>query len=247
MQKPTAAPNPVPPPQDSLDSAAPAPDPDGPDDLPPRRRIDPQVLAVLRAEAERETSARRKETAAPQDGPPPDRAGERIRDRLARLKAAEAVAPEEDQWQTGEESPPRRPPARKDSTAPAKPLIDHPTQPAPASPSSSPSPTSATPNPTTGRALTPRSQPGLPVRLSPLELAVIAEKRQRTGFRIGFAATAGLCCLLLTLVASAPRIITHLPATSPLLTPLVTTSEMAQHRIVGTVHAALAAFGGGEK
>ena len=244
---------PAPPAEDVDSAAAPVTDPPAP----PRRKLDPQVEAVLRAEAQREAQARRRESAAPLETQPdlgleapprkrkpPGPPAEGIRERLARLQAAEAAqAARQGRWQPGEEeqnSPPTRGAALR--TVPERPA-DIPT-PAAAETAPTDRKTGPTPPPSGGRALT--RQPGnrLPVALSPRELAVIEERRQRRGFRLGFGLTAGVCAAALALFLLAPMVMERLPASAPVLGPVVAGGEAVQSRLASGMRASLEALSG---
>lgn len=196
----------------------------------PRRKVDPEILKILREEATVEVAARKAAVGAPPgaaraspqdrpapparpttapDGPTPPGREARVtvapvegviappaqpmrpaktedspaRDRLARLSAAEKARPlrPDRSPDIGDEG------LVEDLNAafrdPRPPLMaSAPAAPAPAGPSRN-----------------------LPVRVIPPEQALAQEKRRRTGFRLGFLATAGLCCAALGLYLLAAR------------------------------------------
>lgn len=229
------------------DGAEPARSPEDrffePEDPQPRRPIDPEVLAVLKAEAKRETDARRREAAglppATDTSPRPlrERAAfpqETIRDRLARLKQAEASRAKAPDWPVGEESDTALPgPGPSEPPQTSKTAVDNGKQ-------------TSSKQASTGTALTPARPAQLPATLTPAEVAVIYEKRQRKGFRLGFTATAGLCFVLVALFLAGPRLAAGIPASKPLLTPFLAAGEAAQSAISSRFKASVQRLHSGE-
>jgi predicted Zn finger-like uncharacterized protein len=234
------------------ESEAPAPPP------PPPRKIDPKVLEVLRAEAQRETRARQRDNASsletqPDLGldPPPRKpraTAEGIRERLARLQAAEAAQSTgpnpRRRWQPGEETH-----VRPTGPSPGMRVVPPPADPARQEPdpvkSAPPKPASPKPaEPPATRALARRDGARLPVPLSPRELMVIEERRQRAGFRLGFGVTAGVGIAALAVFLAAPVLVDRLPASAPVLAPVVAGGEAVQARLASGMRASIAALSG---
>lgn len=179
----------------------------------PRREMDPSILSFLEEEADREVLARTRpeEVLPPAPAPRPAAPSEGASARLARLKAAEAAA----------DTPPMTPdpePAIEDLgeriRAPQPPLLE-----------------AAAPEP-------PKPQkPGrdLPVPVSPTELMLLEEKRNRAGFRLGFAMTAGVACAGLGLYLIAPHVAVVLPQGTPYTDLVIEHGNRVQAQLIDTL------------
>ncbi|PWR03909.1 hypothetical protein DKT77_04140 [Meridianimarinicoccus roseus] len=192
-------------------------------DSPPRRKVDPSVLAILREEAEAEVKARKAARAAPIPAsgamPPPgaDR-GDGARGRLARLAEAErsAARPGTGSAPDNDEGLVEDPHAA--TRDPRPPLM------------------AALPNAAAEQGATSEAR-HLPVRTPPAPPAVVAERRRRVGFRLGFAGTAGLSCAALALyllVASMPE-----TSTLPLAAQIQSQGDRFQAALVDLLRRAM--------
>ncbi|MCR9086891.1 MAG: zinc-ribbon domain-containing protein [Rhodobacteraceae bacterium] len=207
-----------------------APDADDPGDRPAersdpqdapffKRELDPAVAAVLRAEAEFERNARAHGPAQalemqPELGlePPPrgKRSADTVRDRLARLQAAERTT--DAPIPGGEETYPE--PAGlaqslQSDTAPPRPRPDPPPP-----------------------AEVIFSKAGLPVRAAGRDLAAIEVARARNEFRWGFILALSICLLLPAIYVSAPALADLMPGQTALFETIAQTGAQ--------VHLALA-------
>lgn len=232
---------------------------------PPRRKIDPDVLRVLREEASREHKARRKPPAEPLEtqpdlgpldpparpsphlsaapSPAPAGAGvEGLRARLARLQAAEGAA-DRAVWSRGEDehgAPAARPGPRPDASAPQRAA-----PPGTAAPAGPPK-TGARPAAGEPASHVPPAGPRarLPVKVSAQELALIAEREQQRGFRWGFGLTAGFAAAALVCYLVAPSLAQSVPATAPLVRQVVQTGAAVQTALVEFLAPVTALVGG---
>lgn len=220
-----------------------------------RRKLDPSVLEVLRAEAKFEASARQRAQAShletqpdlglPQPAPPARKPGtESIRARLARIQEAEKN-PRAKTWEPGEETAPEAPGVAAEHLPPRT------VSPRAGPPKPAEKPTEhAAETPTGEPAVTPKSthsiqrysvEGGLPVKLSPRELAVIAERTERRGFRWGFGLTCGLTCAALALYLFAPVVVDILPAGAPLFDLVISGGQDVQATLAAILRNALGA------
>ncbi|MEM8555299.1 MAG: zinc-ribbon domain-containing protein [Pseudomonadota bacterium] len=215
---------------------------------PPRRRLDPAVAAVLRAEAEVETKARRQEMGLLFERqeelplqPRPKRSPSEVRARLAMLQDAERRS----DLPAGELEPPEPDPVpgTSDATEGFRPL--------PPMPEPRDAPARRKPDRDrsriAGAALGSdgRGDRSLPAPLSPRELAAIEEANLRRGFRIGFGVPVLVAVLAVLVVVNAPLIVEQTPDTMvPTVTRWLEEGEQIQtdlafwvrdtvHRIVG--------------
>ncbi|MEM8956823.1 MAG: zinc-ribbon domain-containing protein [Pseudomonadota bacterium] len=203
-------------------------DPSGPDAPLFKRELDPAVAAVLRAEAEFERNARAHGPAQalemqPELGLEPPARGrnaDTVRDRLARLQAAERTGP--DPLLGGEETYPD--PAGLDQNPPA---------------GRTPRPRPAPPPP----AEVIFSQAGLPVRAAPRELAAIEVARARSEFRWGFFLALGACVLLPLLYVSAPALAGLMPGQTALFEGIVHTGAQVHLALAGALQELLMRVG----
>lgn len=207
--------------------------------VPRRRRIDPQVLAVLRSEAEVETEARRIDAQNPLESqgelplvPQPRRSASDVRARLARLQEAERQSNGDVRWTHSADLPsdppetppdlgavrkgfgfPPLPPVAKPRPAPPKPPQQDRTQIEPSAPSH-----------------TPQSRT-LPAKVSSRALAAYQEQQARRGFQIGFTVPVALVAVALGLYLVAPRLLDRLPAAEPALSALILHGDQVQERL----------------
>lgn len=206
---------------------------------PPRRPIDPEVLAVLKAEAEHETRARAREMAAPMEHqpdlplPPPAPKSE-LRERLARLKAAEATGAGA-RWTTGIDSPADPPEDRGAESGTGTALAGFPPLP--------PLPEGVS----VDRPLRDRSRiapsaleaPGvvgnLPAAPRAQALTFWEAPEVRRGFRIGFFLPVAAVVAVLGLYMAAPRLSAALPELAPTLRPVIEGGAALQADIAGAV------------
>lgn len=246
------------------DARAPWAKEDGPPP-PPRRKIDPQVLEVLRAEAVRETRARKADPTPLMDAQPdlglrpppkrPTRKTEGIREKLARLQAAERGIDHPTPWVRGEQEQAGAKKTEDPAPSVIKPEPTARTQPDAASapsqtdqPALEPAPevkpaSEATQQPQrTNVVVRKKSGAGLPVALSSRELALIVEKQERVRFRWGFGATAGVCCLALVVYLGAAPLARSLPNEQHILELVVEKGAVVQSKLATGVRAVIAAL-----
>ena len=184
------------------------------------RRIDPGVLDILREEAAFEARARAGGPAPvlrqPAD-PPPMRLTP-AQERLARLQQAERdggpLDPADSEAAIEDPSAqrhgPRPPLIRPSATEPAVPMLRRRAD---------------------GR--------DLPVRIAPPSVAAYRAQQHRKGFRLGYGASVGLCCGLLTLYLGAPQVARWLPAGTPLAERVIDHGDRVQAALVGALRAML--------
>ncbi|WP_138465116.1 zinc-ribbon domain-containing protein [Poseidonocella sp. HB161398] len=221
--------------------------------LPPRRRLDPDVLAVLKAEAETETRARRREAegmpwaieAVPQPQARPRRSPSEVRDRLSRLQEAERGSEAGIRWRPSGENPGNEPDPEVEAPLvppqggfrPMPPLSDN----APAPDLSSllqdradiaPDPVLPDPAPQPGEI-----RSGLPVlsRSRALTRAEVQAAELRRGFRIGFFVPVALAAVLLALYLAAPWAAGRMPAAAPFLERIAAHGDVVQERLAGAI------------
>lgn len=213
----------------------------------PRREIDPSVLEVLRTEAQRESEARARDASIPVETqgelplPPPARrdASGDLRERLARLKAAEesGTAP---RWTTGQEGGGDG--FEPDPPAPSEVRKGFP-----------PLPPAATPAPAKGLRRGPEvdrsaiagaavaaqaTQARLPAPLGPRELAIYHEVQHRKGFRIGFALPVVVAAVVVGVYLAAAPLAAQWPAADPALAAVARFGDSVQLRLATGIHAA---------
>ncbi|MCA8878968.1 MAG: hypothetical protein KDA73_03220 [Rhodobacteraceae bacterium] len=222
---------------DADDTGAPAPP--SPDS--PPRRVDPDVLRILREEAAIETEARtsgRSATASP-SGPTGSNYPTTARDRLARLKAAErssaTLGPADSEAAVEDAGAAQRrtpPPLLSDpgpSLRPAAPA----TEPAPSDPTDEPEAAAQVrPVPLRPAAERPAPPRNLPVKLSERQRALVIAQQRRRGFRLGFGTTAGLCCAAVLLYLAAPLLARWLPAGTPFAEAVIDHGDHVQATLV---------------
>jgi hypothetical protein len=214
-------------------------------DLSPRR-VDPDVLRILREEAAIETEARssgRSGTAFPAD-PAASSYPTTARDRLARLKAAErssaALGPADSEAAVEDPGAAQRrtpPPLLPDSGPSLRPATAA-TAPAPSDQTEEPEPAAQVRHvplrPAAERPAPPRN---LPVKLSERQRALVIAQQRRRGFRLGFGTTVGLCCAALLLYLAAPLLARWLPAGTPFADAVIDHGDHLQATLVGMFRA----------
>lgn len=222
------------------DADEPADDPELDLPPPPKRHIDPDVLAVLKSEAEVETQARRRDASVPLESQGelplvilPKRSASEVRERLARLQAAERSG-EAERW-TASGDTPNDPPdveaPRAKGFRPLPPMADLPPPPKPARPAPpEPRPVIPAQVPAVGAA-----DRSLPVTMTPKELALYREEQHRKGFRIGFFAPLIAAGLVLAVYLGAPLLIERLPQAAPLLSRLIEHGDQVQTNLANRI------------
>jgi predicted Zn finger-like uncharacterized protein len=188
-----------------------------------RRSVDPEVLKILQEEAALETA--RRDTEGLHRAPPKQAPGDA---RLARLRAAERAS--------GPLTPLPDTEAREDDPGaaerqPQPPFLDRCTEP------------TAPLRPAAPEAPNPFRRRDLPVALTPSDRSLIVARQQRRGFRLGFASTAGLCCLAVAVYVAAHNLAGLTPSVAPVIDAVVTAGDALRARVVAAVREALAAAG----
>ncbi|MEV8465701.1 zinc-ribbon domain-containing protein [Fluviibacterium sp. DFM31] len=181
----------------------------------PRRELDPSLLSVLREEAKREAAVRagKEEILPPAAATPEPAAPSGASARLARLKAAET---------SGTPLTPDTEAAVEDPGAATR----------------SPQPPLLTASEATAKPARPGRD--LPVPISSTELAVIAQRRLRTGFRLGFGLTAGLACLAVGVYLAAPHVAAILPQGTPYADLVIAHGNRVQAQLIEALSQLLA-------
>ncbi|WP_424989865.1 zinc-ribbon domain-containing protein [Fluviibacterium sp. S390] len=181
----------------------------------PRRELDPSLLSVLREEAKREAAVRagKEDVLPPAAATPEPAAPSGASARLARLKAAETSGtPLTPDTEAAVEDPGAA------TRSPQPPLL------------------------TAAGATAEQARPGrdLPVPISSTELAVIAQRRRRTGFRLGFGLTAGLACLAVGAYLAAPHVAAILPQGTPYADLVIAHGNRVQAQLIEALSQLLA-------
>lgn len=207
---------PVTPPAAEVPQPVAAAEPETPAPEVPRRSLDESVLAVLREEAERETSARRAETPVPLETQPE-----------FPLEPARSVAPEQG------------PPAEPLSPAAARIARLKGIEPAPAKPATRKEllPDIEEINSTlrTGTDRQPAETP-----------AALPQPRERAGFRSGFSLMLLLAVVLTVLYVMAPRLAAQIPALDGPLAAYVGTVDQARVALDTAMKAAVGMLRGAQ-
>ncbi len=225
--------------------------------LPPRRKLDPGVLAVLKEEAETETRARRRDAGMALESqdelplaPRPRRSPGEVRDRLARLQDAERKSGDAGmRWRPSGENPGCEP--DPEAEAPLQPPQGG-FRPMPPLSENEPAPDlSSLLSDRAGIAPAPRDQPpqvpvprdirsGLPVAIRSRELTPLEAAEIQRGFRIGFLVPVAVVLAGLALYLAAPGLALHLPAAAPALERVIAHGDAVQE---GLARGILGMFG----
>lgn len=207
-----------------IESEAVVPEASGLPDL-PKRALDPAVVAVLRAEAEFERHARvhgplEALEMQPELGLTAPARGRRdrdtVRDRLARLQAAERDSPVTP-LTGGEETFPD-PAGLGRSLQPEAPEISH-------------------------TALVPHREAGLPVRATGQDLAMVEAARARRDFRVGFGLSLSVCLGAAGLYLATPTLAGMLPDQADLFAGIARTGADVHLALASAVQDWLARLG----
>ncbi|WP_216670980.1 zinc-ribbon domain-containing protein [Mangrovicoccus sp. HB161399] len=217
--------------------------------FPPRRKLDPGVLAVLKEEAETEARARRRDAGMPLESqdelplaPRPRRSPGEVRDRLARLQQAERSSGESAmRWRPSGENPGNEPDPEAEAPLdppqggfrPMPPLSDN--EPAPDLSSLLSDRAGMAPSPPPERPAqvpVPREiRSGLPVAARSRALAQVEAAEVRRGFRIGFLTPVAAALILLAAYLAAPALSRHLPVAAPALERVIAGGDAVQERL----------------
>lgn len=238
---------------------------------PPRRKIDPRVLEVLRSEAKVEAEARRMESSTPLESqeelplePRPRRSATEVRARLAKLQEAERKSTSDTRWTHSGDLPSDLPDddpepeavAPRSGFPPLPPMARPRPVPPPGSADAAPTDAAPTVAPETPSGPAPRAgvepaAPGevprsrtLPAKIGKRELAAFEVAQARQGFRIGFAVPVAVVVVALGGYLAAPRLLDRMPSAEPVLTALISQGDMVQERLASQILAAFERLGG---